>query len=131
MFVGFWPKKRKEMPGDNLWKLLEAFDTPEDHILVLNHMFVKRDVEGAIALAQSHGEEVDWQKVGSSHARPLLEMEEFFQKVKQYAPKIVSLISPLAASSTATPKSLMTPSSTPAADASAPSTAMEPAAVVA
>jgi hypothetical protein len=41
-------------------------------------MSVKRDVEGAIALAQSHGEEVDWEKVGSSHARPLSKMEEFF-----------------------------------------------------
>jgi hypothetical protein len=78
MFVGFWLKKRKEMPGDNLRKLLEAFDTPEDHILALNHMSVKRGVEGAIALAQSHGEEVDWEKVGSSHARPLSKMEEFF-----------------------------------------------------
>jgi hypothetical protein len=82
-------------------------------------------------LAQSHGKEVDWQKVGSSHARPLLKMEEFFQKAKRYAPKIVSLISLLAASLTSAPKSSMTPSSAPAVDASAPSTAMEPAAEVA
>jgi hypothetical protein len=26
MFVGFWPKKWKEMPIDNLQKLLEAFE---------------------------------------------------------------------------------------------------------
>jgi hypothetical protein len=119
------------MPGDNLRKLLEAFDTTNDPVLALKRTFVKRGVEGAIALAQSHGEEVDWDKVGSSHARPLLEMEEFFQKAKQYAPKIVSLISPSAASSTSAPRSSTTPSSTPAADASAPSTAMEPAAEVA
>jgi hypothetical protein len=130
MFVGFWPKKRMEMPSDNLWKLLEAFDTTDDPVLALKRMSVKRGVEGAIALAQSHGEEVDWEKVGSSHARPLSEMEEFFQKANQYTPKIVSLISPSAASSTSAPKSLTTPSSTPAADASAPSTAREPTAEV-
>jgi hypothetical protein len=75
MFVGFWPKKRNEMPGDNLRKLLEAFDNP---VLALKHTSVKQGVEGVIALAQSHGKEVDWDKVGSSLARPLSEMEEFF-----------------------------------------------------
>jgi hypothetical protein len=59
MFVGFWPKKRKEMPGDNLRKLLEAFETTNDLVLALKRTSVKRGVEGAIALAQSHGEEVD------------------------------------------------------------------------
>jgi hypothetical protein len=54
IFAGFWPKKRGEMPGENLKKLIEAFDTVEDPVLAL-----KRGVEGAIALAQSHGEEVD------------------------------------------------------------------------
>jgi hypothetical protein len=119
------------MPGDNLRKLLEAFDTTDNIVLALKRMSVKQGVEGAIALAQSHGEEVDWEKVGSSHACPLLEMEEFFQKAKQYAPKIVSLISPSAASSTSALRSSTTPSSTPAADASAPSTATEPTAEVA
>jgi hypothetical protein len=129
MFVGFWPKKRKEMPGDNLRKLLEAFETTNDLVLALKRTSVKRGVEGAIALAQSHGKEVDWEKVGSSHARPLSEMEEFFQRAKQYAPKIVSLIYPSAASLTYASRSSMTPSSAP--DASAPSTATEPAAKVA
>jgi hypothetical protein len=78
-------------------------------------------------LAQSHDKEVDWEKVGSSHARPLLDIEEFFKKAKQYAPKIVSFISPLAASLTSAPESLIAPSSTPVAKASAPSTAIEPA----
>jgi hypothetical protein len=59
MFVGFWPKKKKEMPGDNLRKLLEAFKTADDPILVLKRTSVKRGVEEAITLAQSHGEEVD------------------------------------------------------------------------
>jgi hypothetical protein len=59
MFVGFWPKKRKEMPGDNLRKLLEAFDTTENPVLALKRTSVKQGVEGAIVLVQSHGEEVD------------------------------------------------------------------------
>jgi hypothetical protein len=46
------------MPGDNLRKLLTACDTTNDHVLALKRTFVKRGVEGAIALAQSHGEEV-------------------------------------------------------------------------
>jgi hypothetical protein len=82
MFCRLGPKKRKEMPGDNLWKLLAAFDTTEDHVLAMKRTSVKRGVEGAIALAESHGEEVDWEKVGSSHACPLLVMEEFFKKAK-------------------------------------------------
>jgi hypothetical protein len=129
MFVGFWPKKRKAMPGDNLRKLLEAFETIDDPVLALKCMSVKQGVEGAIALAQSHGEEVDLDKVGSSHACPLLEMEGFFQKAKLYAPKIVSLISPSTACLTSAPRSSTTPSSAP--DASAPSIATEPAAEVA
>jgi hypothetical protein len=51
MFVGFWPKKRKEMPGDNLRKLLEAFETADDPILALKRTSMKRGVEGVIALA--------------------------------------------------------------------------------
>jgi hypothetical protein len=78
---------------------------------------VKRGVEGAIAFGQSHGEEVDWVKVGSSHACPLSEMEEFFKKAKQYAFKIVSLTCPSAASSTSVPESSTPPSSNPVADA--------------
>jgi hypothetical protein len=97
----------------------------------MNFISIKRCVEGAIALAQAHGEVVDWQKVGSSHARPLSEMLEFFKKVKQYAPNIVSLISPSAASSTSTPGSSAPSSSTLVADASAPSTSTEPVAEVA
>jgi hypothetical protein len=51
MFVGIWPKKRKEMPGDNLRKLLEAFETTDDPVLVLKCTSVKRGIEGVIALA--------------------------------------------------------------------------------
>jgi hypothetical protein len=47
------------MPVDNLRKLTAAFDTIEDHVLTMKHTSVKRGVEGAIALAQAHGEQVD------------------------------------------------------------------------
>jgi hypothetical protein len=58
-------------------------------------------------------------------------MLEFFKKAKKYAPNIVTLISPSAASSTSTPGSSAHPSSTHAADDYAPFTATEPAAEVA
>jgi hypothetical protein len=117
------------MPGDNLKKLIEAFDTVEDHVLALKRTSVKHGVEGEIALAQSHGKEVDWAKIGSSPARPLLEMLGFFKYAKKYAPNIVSLITPSATSSTG---SLMPPpSDVVVAEPSTPSSAMEPTAEVA
>jgi hypothetical protein len=86
IFVGFWPKKRREMPGDNLKKLIETFDTIEDHVLALKRTSVKCGIDGAVALAQSYGEEVNWAKIGSSPARPLSEMLGFFKYAKKYAP---------------------------------------------
>jgi hypothetical protein len=68
MFVGLWPKKRADMPADDLKKLATTFDIIEDPILAMKSRSVKRGVEGAIALAQLHGEEVDWENVSSSHA---------------------------------------------------------------
>jgi hypothetical protein len=35
MFVRLWPKKKAEMPIDNLKKLAEAFDTLEDPVLTM------------------------------------------------------------------------------------------------
>jgi hypothetical protein len=99
MFVELWPKK-EEMPVDNLKKLAEAFDTLKDPVLAMKGRSVKRGVEGAIALAQSHGKEVDWEKISSSRARPLSELLGFFKKAKKYAPSVVSIITPSAASST-------------------------------
>jgi hypothetical protein len=84
-----------------------------------------------IDLAQSQGEEVDWKKIGSSRARPLSEMLKFFEKAKEYAPRIVSLITHSAASSTPVPSSSTPSTGGAAADSSAPSTAMEHAAEVA
>jgi hypothetical protein len=129
MFVGLWPKKKAEMPVDNLKKLAEAFGTLKDPVLTMKGQSVKRGVEGMIALAQSHGEEVDWEKVSSSHARPLLELLGFFEKAKKYALGIVSIITPSAASSTPTPSSstpvpsASLPPPSACADSSAPSTA--------
>jgi hypothetical protein len=74
---------------------------------------------------------VDWEKISSSRARPLSEMLGFFKKVKEYAPGIVSLITPSVASSSSAPVSSMPLPSAAAADSSAPSTAVEPAAKVA
>jgi hypothetical protein len=66
---------------------------------------VKRGVEGMVALALSHGEDVDWEKVSSSRARCPEEMKDFFLEVKKYAPNLVSLILPTPTPSTATPLS--------------------------
>jgi hypothetical protein len=120
------------MPGDNLKKLVEAFDTVEDPVLALKCTSMKRGVEGAIGVAQSHGKEVDWAKIRSSPARPLSEMLGFFKYAKKYAPNIVSLITPSATSPTSVTSSLRPPpSDSAAAEPSAPSSATEPAAEVA
>jgi hypothetical protein len=66
IFVGLWPKKKADMPADDLKKLAALFDTAEDPILSMKSRSVKQGTEGAIALAYSHGEEVDWEKVSSS-----------------------------------------------------------------
>jgi hypothetical protein len=116
------------MPADNLRKLVAAFDTIEDPVRAMKLTLVKQGVEGAIALTQSHGEEVDWEKVGSSYACPLVEMREFFKKAKEYAPKLVSLILPVPTPSTTTLGSSTPSSSMPAPRASAPSAPTDPAA---
>jgi hypothetical protein len=104
IFVRLWVKKKVEVPVD-LRKLAKTFDSVEDLVLTMKSRSVKRGVEGAIALTQSHGEEVNWEKVSSSHARPLSELLDFFEKAKKYAPGIVSIITPSAASSTSMPTS--------------------------
>jgi hypothetical protein len=131
IFIVLWLKKKEDTPVDNLWKLLEAFDTPEDPVLAMKRTSVKQGVKWVIALAQLHGEEVDWEKIGTSRARPLSEMLKFFEKAKEYALRIVSIITPLVASLTSAPGSSTPPPSAAAADSSAPSTATEPAAKVA
>jgi hypothetical protein len=137
IFLVLWPKKRADMPADDLKKLAAAFDTIEDPILSMKSCSMKRGTEGAIALAYSHGEEVDWEKVSSSRGRPLSELLGFFEKAKKYAPGIMLIITLLAASLTSTPTSLTpaTSASMPPPSAggtsSAPTSAMEPATEVA
>jgi hypothetical protein len=58
---------------------------------------LKRGAEGAIAFSYAHGEEIDWEKVGSSHGRSRSELKAFFEKAKRFAPAIVAMISPSAA----------------------------------
>jgi hypothetical protein len=120
MFVGLFPKKKDELPAGNLWKLVEAFDTIEDPVFAIKLRSVKRGVEGMIALAQLHGEEVDWEKVGSSYPCPPAEME-FFKKAKGCAPKLVALILPAPTPSNPMPGTSAPSSSMPTPGASAPS----------
>jgi hypothetical protein len=100
-----FPKKKKEMPTGNPRKLVEAFDTLEDPTLQLKLSSVKRGVEGMVALALSHGEDVDWEKVSSSHARRPEEMNEFFSKTKKIVPNLVSMILLALTPSTTVPSS--------------------------
>jgi hypothetical protein len=100
IFVGLWPKQKAEVP--DLKNLAKAFDTPDDPILAMKGLSLKRGAEGAIAFSDAHGEEVNWEKVNSSHGRPRSELKAFFEKAKRYLLGIVSLISPSAASVTST-----------------------------
>jgi CRISPR/Cas system-associated endonuclease Cas3-HD len=102
------------MPVGNLRKLVEAFDTPEDSILQLKLSSVKRGFEGTIALTQSHGKSVDWEKVSSSYARRPSEMKELFVEAKKYVPKLVSLILPAPAPLASAPLASAPSSSAPA-----------------
>jgi hypothetical protein len=114
MFVELFPKKKDELPVGNLRKLVEAFDTLEDPVLQMKLSSVKQGVEGTITLTQSHGKEVDWEKVGSSYARPPAKMKEFFKKAKEYAPKLVSLTLLAPMPSASAPSAFTPTSSTPA-----------------
>jgi hypothetical protein len=119
MFVGLWPKQKAEVPNKDLKKLAKAFDTTDDPVLQLKGLSLKRDAEGAIALSYAHGADFEWEKVSSPHGRTRSELKAFFEKAKKFAPAIVSIISPSAASVT----SIMPTSSTPAmADSTPPST---------
>jgi hypothetical protein len=102
MFVGLWPKKKAEVLNNDLKKLAEAFDTTDDPVLQLKGLSLKRGAEGAIALSYAHGVDVDWEKVSPPHGRTRSELKAFFEKAKKFAPALVSIISPSAASATST-----------------------------
>jgi hypothetical protein len=138
MFIGLWPKQKAEVPNSDLKKLAGAFDTTDDPILQLKGLSLKRGAEGAIVLSYAHGADFDWEKVGSPHGRTRSELKAFFEKVKKFAPAIVSIISPSAASTASfTPTSLTpatadsAPPSTAGADFAMPSSATEQNAEVA
>jgi hypothetical protein len=120
MFVGLWPKQKAEVPNSDLKKLAEAFDTTDDPILQLKGLSLKRGAEGAIALSYAHGADFDWEKVSSPHGRTCSELKAFFEKAKKFAPAIVSIISPSAASATYFTPTSSTPATT---DSAPPSTA--------
>jgi hypothetical protein len=122
IFVGLWPKQKAKVP--NLKSLAKAFDTSDDPILTMKGLSLKRGAEGGIAFSYAHGEEVNWEKVSSSPSRPRSELKAFFEKAKKYAPGIVSMISPSAASATGTTPISLTPAtsgSLPPPDAGAAS----------
>jgi hypothetical protein len=122
ILVGLWPKKKSDVP--NLRNLAKSFDTDDDPILTMKGLSLKRGAEGAIAFAYAHGEEVNWEKVSSFPGRPRLELKPFFEKAKKYAPVIMSMISPSAASTTGTTPISLTPAtsgSVPPPDAGAAS----------
>jgi hypothetical protein len=121
MFVGLWPKKKSEVPVDNLRQLAKAFDTQDDPLLPLKCLSVKRGVKGAITLSYAHGADLDWEKIGSPHGHTRSELKPFFEKAKKLTPAIVSIISASAASAA----SLAPTSLTPATAASAPPLAAE------
>jgi hypothetical protein len=52
LFVGLFPKKKKDMSVGNLRNLVHAFDTLEDPVLQLKLSSMRRGVEGTIALTQ-------------------------------------------------------------------------------
>jgi hypothetical protein len=138
MFVGLWPKKKSEVPVNDLRKLAKAFDTQDDPLLQLKGLSMKRGVEGAIALSYAHGADLDWEKIGSPHGRTRLELKSFFEKAKKLTPAIVSIISPSAASAASSAPTSSTPATATSApppttedDATAPPTATEQNAEVA
>jgi hypothetical protein len=110
IFIGLWPKQKAGIENADLKKLVTAFDTLEDPILLMKGRSMKRGAEGAITLAYVHGEEVDWEKISSFRDRPLSELQGFFERAKKYVPGIMSIILPSVATSTSAPAS-STPSS--------------------
>jgi hypothetical protein len=129
IFIGLSPKQKAGIENADLKKLVKAFETPEDPILLLKGRSVKWGAKGAIALAYAHGEEIDWEKVSSFRGWTLPDLRGFLERAKKYAPGIVSIISPSVAALTSTPIS-STPSTgvtmpSPGAAATPASPAME------
>jgi hypothetical protein len=113
LYVELFPKNKKDMPTGNLRKVVGEFDTLEDPTLQLKRSSVRRGAEATVALALPHGEEVDRDKVSSSHAQGPEEMKEFFIEVRKYSANLVLLILPVLESSIAAPSTSVSPTSDP------------------
>jgi hypothetical protein len=85
LFFELFLKKKNDFPAGNLRKLVEAFDTLEDPTLQFKRSSMKRGAEAMIALSMSHGKEVNWSKVSSSHILGLTEIKEYFADAKKYS----------------------------------------------
>jgi hypothetical protein len=59
IFVGLWSKQKAEVQDNDVKKLAKAFDTPDDPILLMKGLSMKRGAEEAIALSYAHVEEVN------------------------------------------------------------------------
>jgi hypothetical protein len=132
MIVGLWPKRKAEVPDDDLKKLAQAFNTTDDPILQMKGLSLKRGAEGAIAFSYAHGADFDWAKVSSPHGCTRSELKAFFEKAKKFLPAIMSIISPLVASAAYSTPTSSTPVTaepvlplTAGAASATPSSAME------
>jgi hypothetical protein len=94
--------KQAEVSNIDLKKLAEAFHMTDDPLLQLKGLSLKQGAEGAIALSYAHGADFDWEKVISPHSHTRSELKAFFEKAKKFAPALVFIISPSAASATST-----------------------------
>jgi hypothetical protein len=120
MFIRLWPKQKAENLNNDLKKLAQAFDTTDDPVLQMKGLSLKRGAEGAIAFSYAHGADFDWEKVSSPHGCTRSELKAFFEMAKKFAPAIVSIISPSAASAASPTPTFSTPT---IADPAPPSTA--------
>jgi hypothetical protein len=97
----------------HLGKLVEVFDTPEDPTLSLKRSSTKISAKVTMALAMSHGEKVNCDKVRASLAkdsRKGVSMRAFMVEARKYAQKMTTLILLEGASSTSiAPSSSTTP----------------------
>jgi hypothetical protein len=79
-------------------------DTSEDPMLPLKRLSTKIGAKVTMALAMSHGENVDWDKVSSSMAKDDdlkdVSIKAFLEEAKKYSSKMTALILPDDAPST-------------------------------
>jgi hypothetical protein len=113
LFGIFFPKKRKGMP-EHLGKLVKMLDTPEDLTLLSKRSSTEIGANETMALAMSHGEKVDSDKVSSSMAkddgRNDVSIKAFLEEAKKYSSQMMALILlDDAPSATAMPSSSATP----------------------